>query len=76
MIPTTDEIDHITAEERRDLMGFCEKCEEWKAAPGSTCSTCGHVWSARNGLQLITRRTFDIDRAKKEAAKFLKSKKR
>lgn len=55
---TTDEADRITAEERKDLMGFCEKCQEWDEVKGRESHHCGTLWSKQNGHQLTTKRTF------------------
>ena len=55
---TTDEADRITQEERKDLMGFCEKCQKWDEVQGRTAHSCGTKWSNKNGHQLTTKRTF------------------
>lgn len=54
----TDEADHITPEERKDLMGFCEKCQVWDEVQGRSQHSCGTKWSNKNGHQLTTKRTF------------------
>ena len=62
-IRTTDEMDHITAEERRKLMGFCDKDEEWWAfevpIPDARCPKCGNLPSKQIGFQIMTQRTFN-----------------
>lgn len=55
---TTDEADRITAEERKDLMGFCETCQVWDEVQGRKTHSCGTKWSQKNGHQLTTKRTF------------------
>ncbi len=55
---TTDEIDRITSEERKDLMGFCETDQVWDEVKGHPTHGCGTKWSQKNGHQLTTKRTF------------------
>ena len=55
---TTDEADQITPGERKDLKGFCEKCQVWDDVNGRTHHDCGTKWSTVNGHQLTTTRTF------------------
>ncbi len=62
-VPTTDEMDHTTPEERRKLMGFCEHCEEWWKFEGdaskTACPKCGGKHSNQIGFQIMSQRTFD-----------------
>lgn len=62
---TTDEMDSTTAEERRLLVGFCERHQEWykftddPSNPDSRKHECGNRPSNRIGFQIISQRTFD-----------------
>jgi hypothetical protein len=63
LIPTTDQVDHVTAEERWKLMGFCERDEEWWKFDGrpddARCPKCGNKVSHQVGFQPISQRTFN-----------------
>ncbi len=61
---TTDEADHITPEQRQDLMGYCESCGVWEAVNGSPTHSCGKKWSTIPGHQLTTKRTFNAVKRK------------
>lgn len=70
MIPTTDEMDHITPDERHALVGMCELCGEWTKFDDryevNRCKDSGLLM-----VQTIrTQRTFDVEKAKKETAKY------
>jgi DNA-directed RNA polymerase subunit RPC12/RpoP len=81
-VPTTDEMDHTTSEERRKLVAMCDACGEWLhflrkegsmyATTGLSCENCG----GKSFHGLISERTFDVERAKKETAKWLKAHKK
>lgn len=88
MIPTTDQMDHTTAEERKKLAAMCANCGTWKhftrkniidesgikddsPTAGQRCDNCDHD----QFISLISQRTFDEDRAKKETVRLLKGKK-
>jgi len=62
-MPSADEIDHITPEERKALMGFCESDEAWwkftRDGSPELCPICGHKPSQQIGFQVMTQRTFD-----------------
>lgn len=71
-IPTTDEMDHTTPEDRYKLVAQCNSCDEWlhfKGDPmktiqttGLTCDNCGgHSFS-----NLISERTFNPTAAKRK----------
>jgi len=72
--PTTDEMDHITPEERRKLVAFCEHCEAWwhfvrdmdPTPEEEVCPTCGGKPSNRIGFQITSERTFNPILAKKK----------
>lgn len=76
VIPTTDEMDHTTPEERGKLVGMCAKDGQWNNfTRGQQYScTCGHHEFVQSSVH--SQRTFDKDRAKKETAKYLKGKKK
>lgn len=58
--PTTDEIDNIASEERRMLVGFCEKDQEWyKFTEPDRKHECGDMPSSRVGFQITSQRTFN-----------------
>ena len=66
MIPTTDQIDHTTPEERNKLMGFCETCEEWwqftrEPDKPELCPICGNWPSQQVGFQIMSQRTYNPD---------------
>lgn len=77
MIPTTDEMDHTTAEERPKLIGMCDTCFEWTAFNDLTDK---RVCSKGDGnlLQSTVRsqRTWNAEWAKKETAKAKKKAKK
>lgn len=63
---TTDEMDKTTPEERRKLVGFCDRDQEWykfvddpENPDSRKCPDCGGIPSTRIGFQLTTQRTFD-----------------
>lgn len=62
-VRTTDQVDHITPEERKALMGFCDKDEEWWRfdcpIPEARCPICGALPSKQIGFQILTQRSFD-----------------
>jgi hypothetical protein len=66
---STDEIDHITPEERKALVGQCDSCGEWmKFNRGEEkLHSCGGKVLSQT---VHTQRTFDTNRAKKATAKF------
>jgi len=63
MPPTTDEVDHITPEERKALVGFCDNDEEWWKfdcpIDDARCPKCNAKPSKHNGFQIMTQRTFN-----------------
>lgn len=81
-VPTTNQMDHTTYEERRKLAAMCEACGEWKpflraehtnnTYKGLVCDSCG----GDRFRAVISQRTFDPERAKKESAKWLKAHKK
>lgn len=59
-------MDKTTEAERRALVGFCEKDQEWykltddpKNPASRNCPTCGGKPSHRVGYQLTSQRTFN-----------------
>jgi hypothetical protein len=76
MIPTTDEMDHTTPEERNALVGACGTCGEWtkfdNRKPQPKCQCGGDLLQS----SIHTQRTFDIERGKKETAKIRKKAKK
>lgn len=62
-VPTTDEVDHITPEERNALMGFCERDEKWykftREIDTDRCPDCGSTPSNQIGFQILSQRTFN-----------------
>jgi len=62
---TTDEMDSATGEERRLLVGFCERDQEWynftddPSNPTSGYHSCGNKPSSRIGFQITSQRTFN-----------------
>lgn len=59
-IPTTDEMDKTTEAERRALVGFCEKDQEWyKFTEPNRMHECGNMPSNRVGFQITSQRTFN-----------------
>lgn len=70
VIPTTDEMDHTTAEERPKLIGMCDTCFEWTPFNDLTDE---RVCKNKDGklLQSTVRsqRSFDAEWGKKESAK-------
>lgn len=81
MIPTTDQMDSTTPEERPKLVAMCEKCGTWKpftlkehainTYAGLVCDND----KSTNFRDVISQRTFDAERAKKASAKWLKTRK-
>lgn len=79
-VPTTNQMDHTTNEERRKLVAMCQECAEWKpflrqehtnnTYKGLVCDNCGGVRFSG----VVSQRTYDPVRAKKESAAFLKKK--
>lgn len=69
-VPTTDEMDSTTAEERPKLVGMCADCGNWHKFNDKTdkriCSCGGHLI----GSTIHSQRTFNDERAKKESAKY------
>lgn len=75
-IPTTDEMDSTTPEERKKLVGMCAADGTWnnyQSDEGFLC-TCGGKSVVTSSVH--SQRTFNVDRAKKETAKYLKGKKK
>lgn len=72
-VPTTDDMDHTTPEERNSLVGYCETHEEWfhfiRGVHHERCPKCKSRFSTRNGFQLISERTFDEAKMKKKKVK-------
>ena len=74
VVPTTDEMDHTTPEDRGKLVGFCEFCEEWykftrnmnPTPEEELCPKCGGKYSHRIGFQLTSQRSFNPLLAKKK----------
>ena len=69
-VPTTDEMDSTTPEERNALVGYCENDEEWfkftRGVHFERCPKCKSAFSNRVGFQLISQRTFTETKAKKK----------
>ena len=82
-VPTTDEMDETTPEDRPKLVVQCANCAEWvhfirgthpmNATKGVKC-TCGSEQFVPRSL--ISERTFDPVKAKKESAAWLRKKKK
>lgn len=72
-VPTTDEVDSITPEERNALVGYCDRCEEWfrftRGVHYERCPKCKSNFSNAVGFQLITQRTFTDSKKKKRNTK-------
>lgn len=68
-VPTTDEMDSITPEERNALVGYCNNHEEWfrftRGVHHERCPKCKSKFSNEVGFQIITQRTFREDNKKK-----------
>jgi len=62
-VPTTEEMDSTTPEERNQLMGFCENEQEWwkftRDEDSGFCPVCGGQPSKQIGFQIMSQRTFD-----------------
>jgi hypothetical protein len=73
VIPTTDEMDHITPEERNALVGYCENDERWfkftRGVHHERCPICKGKFSSQVGYQLTTQRTFKEEKLKKRRRK-------
>lgn len=73
MIPTTDEMDKTTPEERNALVGYCSNHEEWfKFTRGvhiERCPKCKGAFSNEVGFQIISQRTFTPTKQKKKRNK-------
>lgn len=73
MIPTTDQMDSITPEERNALVGYCANDAEWfKFTRGvhiERCPKCKGRFSNFIGFQVITQRTFTEEMRKKKMPK-------
>jgi len=76
MIPTTDEMDHTTAEERPKLIGMCDTCFEWTPFNNLTdkrvCACGGKLLQST----VRSQRTFTVEWGKKESAKVKKKAKK
>jgi hypothetical protein len=84
LVKTTDQMDSTDPEDRKKLAAMCEHCGTWKhfkrkevpgnrltrGSAGQVCDNCGHD----QFIGLISERTFNPERAKKETAKLLKKK--
>lgn len=81
-VPTTNQMDHTTNEDRRKLVAMCSECGVWKhflrrehtndTYKGLVCDGLDGCGGTRfHGV--VSERTFDPERAKKESAKWLKS---
>lgn len=57
-------------EERRKLVGYCERCEHYTKFNSETdpaeCEKCGGKFSNRQGFQLTTQRTFVPKKAERK----------
>lgn len=79
-VPTTNQMDKTTNMERRKLVAMCHNCATWKpfvrqehtpnTYKGLKCDNCG----GESFGNVISARTFDLVRAKKESTAFLKKK--
>lgn len=62
-VPTTDQMDKTTPEERNKLLGFCDHCKHWykftRGTDKETCPKCGGNHSVKIGFQLISQRSFN-----------------
>lgn len=75
-------MDSTTYEERRKLVAMCNNCGVWKpfirqentqnTYKDLVCDECGGTAFR----EVISQRTFDVDRAKKISTKWLKSRKK
>lgn len=74
-IPTTDEMDSTTPEERHALTGMCANCGKWNNFTMGQPYECGCGSDQNVQSSVLSQRTYDVDRAKKETAKYLKGKK-
>lgn len=76
MIPTTDEMDHTTPEERHKLTGMCDTCFLWTPFDNQkdqrVCACGGKLLQST----VRSQRTFDVEWGKKESAKFKRKKKK
>lgn len=65
IVPTTDEMDSITADERMNLVGYCESCVRWThfmiSIEEGRCE-CGSKFSHQIGKQITTQRTWNPKR--------------
>lgn len=84
-VPTTDEMDSTTPEDRLKLVIMCGDCGTWihwtgrdglmlQSSGAPPCPECGGVKHAPRSI--ISERTWDADRAKKETAALLRKKKK
>lgn len=76
MIPTTDQMDHVTPEERVALTGMCVNCGKWSNFTRGKAFRCPCGSDRVLQSSVHSQRTFDKERAKKETAKYLKGKKK
>lgn len=60
-VPTTDEMDHTTPEERNALRGYCEEDERWfdftRGVHKEHCPICKGPFSQEQGFQITSQRT-------------------
>ena len=72
-VPTTDEMDSTTPEDRNKLVGHCENHQEWfhftRGVHHERCPKCKTGFSKRIGFQLYSQRTFTDIVAKKKSPK-------
>lgn len=70
---STDQMEIIEQEERRKLVAFCDKDEEWWKfeipIDETRCPKCGSLPSKKIGFQVITQRTFRPELHGKKKAK-------
>lgn len=75
-VPTTDEMDETTPEERNKLTGMCDTCFEWtmfeRGKDPEICACGGHLV----GSTVCSQRTYNVEWAKKESAKAKRKRKK
>lgn len=58
---TTNQMDHVTADERKQLRGYCEECRVWtpfeRGTDPETCAECHGPFTPKAGLQVTSQRT-------------------
>lgn len=72
-VPTTDEVDKITSEERNALVGYCENHDEWfeftRNVHIERCPKCKALFSTISNFQVITQRSFNRQKSKSKKPK-------